>query len=63
MLAILLFAAADPLPKIGMCPLEYYSSGSYCVPAASSSRRAIEKEGSYCPLGWYSSAGYCVKAR
>jgi hypothetical protein len=63
MLAILLFAAADPLPRVGTCPLGYYSSGSYCVPTSGSSQRAIEKQGMSCPLGWYSSAGYCVKFR
>lgn len=63
MFAILLFAIADPLPRVETCPLGYYSSGAYCVPASGSNQRAIEKQGSFCPLGWYSSMGYCVKAR
>ena len=25
----------QPLPKVGGCPLGYYSSGSYCVPSKS----------------------------
>lgn len=50
-----------PLPKIGSCPLGYYSSGAYCVPGSSSSTRgAIEKVGSSCPLGFYSSGAYCL---
>lgn len=59
----LLAAFAQPLPRVGTCPLGYYPSGSYCVPASGSSQRAIEKYGRFCPLWWYSSAGYCVKAR
>ena len=42
-LAPLAFAAGStlaqqpvqPLPKVGSCPLGYYSSGSYCVPSRS----------------------------
>lgn len=50
----------QPLPKVGSCPLGYYSSGNYCVPSRSNSTRgAIEKSGS-CPLGFYSSGNYCV---
>ncbi|MCP9774826.1 hypothetical protein [Cyanobium sp. WAJ14-Wanaka] len=53
-----------PLPKVGSCPLGYYSSGSYCVPSSGGNTRgAIEKSGNSCPLGWYSSSGYCVKSR
>ena len=52
----------QPLPKVGSCPLGYYSSGSYCVPSGSgNSRGAIEKSGS-CPLGFYSSGNYCVSS-
>jgi hypothetical protein len=51
-----------PLPKVGSCPLGYYSSGSYCVPSGGgNSRGAIEKSGS-CPLGFYSSGNYCVSS-
>jgi hypothetical protein len=33
-----------PLPKLGGCPLGYYSSGGYCVPSSGgNSRGAIEK--------------------
>jgi hypothetical protein len=28
----LLAALTQPLPKVGVCPLGYYASGSYCVP-------------------------------
>ncbi len=52
-----------PLPKLGGCPLGYYSSGSYCVPSSSSNTRgAIEKTGNSCPLGFYASGGYCVSS-
>ena len=53
----------QPLPKVGGCPLGYYSSGSYCVSSPSNDREAIQKIGKGCPLGWYSSGGYCVKSR
>ena len=29
----------QPLPKVGSCPLGYYSSGSYCVPSRSGNTR------------------------
>jgi len=52
-----------PLPKVGGCPLGYYSSGSYCVPSTSGDTRgAIEKSGSSCPLGFYSSGSYCLSS-
>jgi len=52
-----------PLPKVGGCPLGYYSSGSYCVPSKSSNTRgAIEKVGGGCPLGFYSSGNYCLSS-
>jgi hypothetical protein len=52
-----------PLPKLGGCPLGYYSSGSYCVPSSSGNTRgAIEKMGNSCPLGFYASGGYCVSS-
>ena len=53
-----------PLPKVGGCPLGYYSSGSYCVPSQSGNTRgAIEKMGgSSCPLGFYSSGNYCLSS-
>jgi hypothetical protein len=38
--------SVQPLPKVGGCPLGYYSSGGYCVPSSSgNTRRAIEKAG------------------
>jgi hypothetical protein len=53
----------QPLPKVGSCPLGYYSSGSYCVPSRSGNTRgAIEKAGGSCPLGFYSSGGYCLSS-
>jgi hypothetical protein len=52
-----------PLPKVGGCPLGYYSSGSYCVPSSGSNTRgAIEKSGNGCPLGFYSSGNYCLSS-
>jgi hypothetical protein len=53
----------QPLPKVGGCPLGYYSSGSYCVPSKSGNPRgALEKTGNSCPLGFYSSGNYCVSS-
>jgi hypothetical protein len=53
----------QPLPKVGGCPLGYYSSGGYCVPSKSGNTRgAIEKSGGTCPLGFYSSGNYCVSS-
>jgi len=53
----------QPLPKVGSCPLGYYSSGSYCVPSRSGNTRgALEKTGSSCPLGFYSSGSYCLSS-
>jgi len=52
-----------PLPKVGGCPIGYYSSGGYCVPSSSGNTRgAIEKVGGGCPLGFYSSGSYCVSS-
>ena len=52
-----------PLPKLGGCPLGYYSSGSYCVPSSSGNTRgAIEKTGNSCPLGFYTSGNYCLSS-
>ena len=52
-----------PLPKLGGCPLGYYSSGGYCVPSSGGNTRgAIEKSGAGCPLGFYSSGSYCVSS-
>ena len=52
-----------PLPKVGGCPLGYYSSGGYCVPSkGGNTRGAIEKSGSSCPLGFYTAGGYCVNS-
>lgn len=52
-----------PLPKVGGCPLGYYSSGNYCVPSSSGNTRgAIEKSGNSCPLGFYASGNYCLSS-
>ena len=40
---------ASPIPKKGMCPAGYTSSGEMCVPG-SNARPAIAKNG-MCPLG------------
>ena len=43
-----------PLPKVGGCPLGYYSSGNYCVPNSSGNARgAIEKTGSSCDIVFF----------
>ena len=53
----------QPLPKVGGCPLGYYSSDGYCVPSkGSNTRGAIEKSGAGCPLGFYSSGNYCLSS-
>ena len=53
----------QPLPKVGSCPLGYYSSGGYCVPSSGgNSPGAIEKREAGCPLGFYSSGSYCVSS-
>lgn len=50
-----------PLARNGPCPMGYYGSGDYCVPTSSSSTRgALEKNGSGCPMGFYSSGNYCL---
>jgi hypothetical protein len=52
-----------PLPKVGGCPVGYYSSGDYCVPSKSgNSRGAIEKVGNGCPVGFYASGHYCLSS-
>ena len=51
------------LPKVGGCPLGYYSSGSYCVPSRTGNTLgAIKKSGNSCPLGFYSSGNYCLSS-
>jgi hypothetical protein len=53
----------QPLPKVGGCPLGYYSSGGYCVPSSGgNTSSAIEKSGAGCPLGFYSSGNYCLSS-
>ena len=52
-----------PLPKVGSCPIGYYSSSGYCVPSKSGNvRGAIEKVGNGCPIGFYSSGSYCLSS-
>jgi hypothetical protein len=59
----LMLAISQPIQRVGMCPLGYYSSGSYCIQSRGSDKEAIDKRGSFCPLGWYSSGEYCVRMR
>jgi hypothetical protein len=63
-LSYLIMAQAMPIPKAGgSCPLNFYSSGRYCVPSASNKTQwAIQKTSSSCPLNAYSSGRYCVKS-
>ena len=52
-----------PLPKVGWCPLGYYTSGNYCVPSSGGNvKGAIEKSDNSCPLGFYASGGYCLSS-
>lgn len=54
---------AQPLPRLGSCPLGYISSGDYCIPSSSGTARgAIERVGSSCPLGFYASGDYCISS-
>ncbi|WP_415410127.1 hypothetical protein ACLM45_00985 [Synechococcus sp. A10-1-5-9] len=51
------------LPKIGSCPIGYYSSRDYCVPSKSGNvRGAIEQVGNGCPIGFYASGSYCLSS-
>ena len=34
----------QPLPKMGGCPLGYYSSGGYCVPSSGGNTRGAHRE-------------------
>ena len=49
-----------PVPKVGVCPGGYSSSGSYCTPTSDRAPRAIPKVGT-CPGNWSSSGAYCVE--
>jgi hypothetical protein len=51
---------AQPLARLGSCPVGYFASGAYCVPTASA-RFALPRDGS-CPVGYYASGAYCVAA-
>ena len=43
----------QPLPKVGSCPLGYYSSGGYCVPSSGGNTRgAIEKNRRWLSAGF-----------
>lgn len=60
---LLLTQLAQPVPRLGSCPLGYYSQAGYCVPAAAVQRDAVPKVGSRCPFGWYTEGGYCIRSR
>lgn len=60
---LLLAQLAQPVPKLGTCPIGYYSQGSYCVPSTSQQWRAIQRVGQDCPIGWYQSGSYCTQTR
>jgi hypothetical protein len=57
-------AAAQPLPmpKTGVCPSGYASSGSYCAPTSDRAPRAIVKTGP-CPSGWADNGHFCTEVR
>ena len=48
---------AQPVPKVGSCPLGYITSGSYCVPLRDASN-AVVKDGG-CPIGYFTNGNYC----
>ena len=55
--------SVQPLPKVGGCPLGYYSSGGYCVPSSScNTLGAIKKSSNGCPLCFYTSGHYCLSS-
>jgi len=52
-----------PLPRLGSCPIGYFSSGSYCVPSRTGQvSGALEKVGGSCPIGFHSSSNYCISS-
>ena len=61
--AFLLLLLTTPVVKVGTCPVGWYTSGAYCIPARTqpSTRppEAIQKVGT-CPLGWSTQSSYCV---
>lgn len=54
---ILLAQLAQPVQKVGNCPINYITSGNYCVPLRSATNVVI-KDGS-CPMGYFTSGNYC----
>jgi hypothetical protein len=54
-------AHAQPLPKVGTCPIDYHPSGGACVPNAAprTPTPAIAKTGQ-CPVGYRVSGDYCL---
>ncbi|MCP9815206.1 hypothetical protein KBY76_00815 [Synechococcus sp. GreenBA-s] len=51
------------LPQTASCPYGFYRSGDRCLSTPGSTRKAVEKVGTFCPLGWFSSGSYCVRYR
>jgi hypothetical protein len=47
-----------PVVRVGYCPLGWYRTGAYCLPASKNSPPLVEKRGA-CPLGWSTSGNYC----
>lgn len=64
MLSLLLpvFLAQRAVPAINRCPIGWYATSGYCVPASSSSA-SITPRIAPCPIGWYASGAYCVSAQ
>ena len=48
----------SPVVKVGTCPLGWYTSGSYCIPARATSPAIIPKQQT-CPLDWSTAGKYC----
>ena len=59
MISILILAQlAQPVPRVGSCPLGYYIFAGYCVPSRTG-KPEIVKNGTTCPLGYYSTGSFC----
>ena len=54
---LLLAQLAQPVQKIGQCPMNYITNGNYCVPLRRATN-AVPQDGQ-CPLNYYTSGSYC----
>lgn len=51
-------ALAEPVPRVGLCPSNYYSQGNYCVPDERAKPAIVRNEN--CPTGYFSQGNYCI---